>query len=238
MNKDTFINELKKLNIFLNEEQVRKLTIYLQFLKEYNEHTNITAITEEEDVFLKHFYDSLTIVKAIELNNYHTLLDVGSGAGFPGVVLKIVYPNLDVTLIDSNNKKTKFLLELSKLLNTKVNIINMRVEDYAKDNLNRYDLVTSRAVANLRVLSELCIPLVKVNGLFISMKGFLDEKLEDSLETIELLNCKIIKQITFELYNNSGIRNIVVIKKIQETKTDKLRTYDKILKKPLKKRNK
>lgn len=238
MNREDFINEIKKLNINITNEQLKELDLYLEFLIEYNNHTNLTAITKEEDIYLKHFYDSLTIVKAVNLNDYHTLLDIGSGAGFPGFVLKIIFPKLEVTLIDSNNKKTTFLKELSKKLKIDISIVNMRVEEYAKNNLNRFDIVTSRAVANLRVLSELSIPLVKLNGLFIPMKGILDKNLEDSLETINILHCEVINQITFNLYNNSGIRNILVIKKFQESNSDILRTYDKILKKPLKNNSK
>ena len=238
MNKELFINELRKLNINITNEQVEKLDSYLDFLKEYNRHTNLTSIKEDEDIYLKHFYDSLTIVKAINLENYNTLLDIGSGAGFPGAVLKIIFPHLFVTLVDSNHKKTDFLKELSKKLDIELSVINKRVEDYAKDNLNKFDIVTSRAVANLRVLAELSIPLVKLNGYFIPMKGNLDETLEGSLETISILNCEIIKRITFNLYNDNGIRNILVIKKLKETDLINLRAYDKILKKPLKKNTK
>lgn len=238
MNKEEFIKEIELLGINITDNKLEKLSIYLEFLKEYNSHTNLTAIKEDNEIYLKHFYDSLTIIKAIDLNNYNSLLDVGSGAGFPGMVLKIFYPNLEVTLIDSNNKKTKFLELLSKKLDLKVNIVNDRVENFAKNNLNSFDIVTSRAVANLRVLAELSLPLVKKDGLFIPLKGNIDEKLEDSLETIEILNSKIMNQITFELNNNNGIRNIIVIKKNIETEEKILRGYDKIIKKPLKKNSK
>ncbi len=234
MNKEEFINKLKELDITFTEDNLKQLEIYKNELKEYNTHTNLTAITNDEDIYLKHFYDSLTIVKAINLNNINNLLDVGTGAGFPGMVIKIFYPNIKVTLLDSNNKKIKFLEELSTKLNIDVELIHSRVEDYAKENLNKYDLVTSRAVASLRVLSEISLPLVKKDGLFIPLKGNLDNELEDALKTLECLNAHIERKITFNLNDASGIRNILVIRKLKETKKDQLRSYNQILKKPLK----
>ncbi len=235
MNKDIFIEELKKLNIDVKDEYLNKLDIYMNYLIEYNSHTNLTAIKEPEEIYLKHFYDSLTIVKSVDLSRYNSLVDIGSGAGFPGMVIKIFYPHLNITLIDSNNKKTKFLTELSKKLELNVTIINDRVENFSKNNLNKFDIVTSRAVANLRVLAELAIPLVNVDGLFIALKGNMDDSLEDSIDTIEVLDSKIINRITFDLYNNSGTRNIIVIKKLKSTDAKLIRPYDKIIKKPLKK---
>lgn len=233
MNREEFIKEVKKLNINIDEDVLNKLDIYKDFLIEYNTHTNLTAIKNENEIYLKHFYDSLTITKAIDLNNINNLIDIGTGAGFPGMVLKIFYPKLNVTLIDSNNKKIKFLELLKDKLNIDVEIINNRVENYAKDNLNKYDVVTSRAVANLRVLSEISIPLVKINGYFIPLKGNIDEELSESIRTIEKLNCKIINKITFNLYNNDNNRNILIIEKFKETKKEELREYSKIIKKSL-----
>ncbi|MBQ8901701.1 MAG: 16S rRNA (guanine(527)-N(7))-methyltransferase RsmG [Bacilli bacterium] len=238
MNKDTFIEELRKLNIEVKDDYLNKLDIYMNYLIEYNSHTNLTAIKEPEEIYLKHFYDSLTIVKSVDLSRYNSLVDIGSGAGFPGMVLKIFFPHLNITLIDSNNKKTKFLIELSKKLSLNVDVVNDRVENFSKNNLNKFDIVTSRAVANLRVLAELAIPLVKVDGLFVALKGNMDDSLEDSISTIEILDSKIINRITFNLYNNSGLRNIIVIKKEKSTDVKLLRPYDKIIKKPLKKNSK
>lgn len=165
MNKEEFILELSKLNIELTEDQLNNLNTYKDYLIEYNSHTNLTTITDPEEIYLKHFYDSLTIAKVIDLKEYNSLIDVGTGAGFPGMVLKIVYPNLNVTLLDSNNKKTKFLSELKDKLNLdNLNIINERSEEFALNHLETFDIVTSRAVANLRVLTELCLPMVKENG--------------------------------------------------------------------------
>lgn len=233
MNTSEFISEVKKLGINVTEDILKKLEIYKDFLIEYNTHTNLTAIKNELDIYLKHFYDSLTITKVIDLNSIDNLLDIGTGAGFPGMVLKIFYPNIKITLLDSNNKKTKFLNELKEKLNVNVEIINDRVENYAKNNLNKFDVVTSRAVASLRVLSELSLPLVKKGGLFIPLKGNVEEELIGALDTIDLMNSKVIDKKTFELYKDSGIRNILVIKKFENTSIQNLRTYDKIVKKPL-----
>ena len=237
MNKEEFIKEVEKLGITINKDILNKLEIYKEFLMEYNSHTNLTAIKNEENIYLKHFYDSLTITKVIDLSTKNSLLDIGTGAGFPGMVLKIFYPNLKVTLLDSNNKKTKFLSLLKEKLNLEVEIINDRAENYAKSHLNIFDVVTSRAVANLRVLTELCIPFVKKEGLFIPLKGNVEEELKEAKDTIEFLNCELIKKETFNLYHNDNTRNILVIKKLQETNIDNLRSYDKIVKKPLVKKN-
>ena len=234
MNKDEFIKILRELNIEVTAEKLDLLNVYYRELIEYNSHTNLTAITKEEDVYLKHFYDSLTITKAIDLKTIDNLLDIGSGAGFPGLVLKIFYPHLKITLLDSNNKKTTFLSYITEKLNLEnVTVIHDRVENYAKDNLNKFDIVTSRAVANLRVITELSLPLVKVNGYFIAMKGNVAEELKDAEKTILSLSSKIEKIIYFNLYQETGQRNIIKIKKLKETTIKELRSYDKIIKRSL-----
>ena len=237
MTKEEFLQEIEKINIDYDEEKLKKLEIYKEFLIEYNKHTNLTAIKTEEEIYLKHFYDSLTICKVYDFHVVNTLIDIGTGAGFPGMIIKIFYPNINVTLLDSNNKKTKFLKEMAEKLNLDVTIINDRVENFSKNNLNKYDIVTSRAVANLRVLSELSIPLVKVNGYFIALKGNIEEELKDAKNTIELMYGKVENITNFELYNNSGNRNIIVIKKLKETQKENIRTYDRIIKKPLVKKS-
>ena len=237
MNKSEFIEELKKLNINITDEMLNELDIYKNFLQEYNKHTNLTAITTDEDIYLKHFYDSITIVKAIDLNKVESLLDIGTGAGFPGMVIKIIYPNIKVTLLDSNNKKIKFLEELSNKLNIDVELVHSRVEDYAKNNLNKFDVVTSRAVANLRILTELSLPLVNFKGVFVAYKGSNLDELEEAKDTIEIMHGKVLRIITFLLYDNIE-RNIIAVRKYDDTKLKDLRTYDKIIKKPLQKSNK
>ena len=239
MNKNEFVAELKKLNIKVTDEMLEKLDIYCNFLLEYNKHTNLTAIKEENDVYLKHFYDSLTLTKVIDLNEYNTLLDIGSGAGFPGMVLKIFFPHLKVYLVDSNNKKCKFLLELKEKLNVdNLEVYNNRIENLYSEFLNSIDIVTARAVTNLPVLTELAIPLVKANKYFIAMKGNAEEELENSMYAIKQLNCSIDNVITFDLYNNSGVRTLISIKKNKNTELKNIRPYDKIIKKPLQKRGK
>ena len=169
MTINEFIEEVKYLGLNPTKEILEKLDIYTKFLQEYNEHTNLTAITKLEDIYLKHFYDSLTLTKVIDLNTCKNLLDFGTGAGFPGMVLKIFFPELKVTLLDSNNKKIKFLTELQeKICVDNLELINTRVENIRKERLNSYDVITARAVANMPVLTELAMPLIKNGGYFIA----------------------------------------------------------------------
>lgn len=233
MTKEEFIVALNNLNIHLTKEALDALEIYASFLLKYNEHTNLTAIKTMSDIYLKHFYDSLTISKLVDFNN-GKLLDVGTGAGFPGMVLAICFPNLQVDLLDSNNKKIKFLEELIKKLNlTNVQTVYSRAEDYTRVNREKYDYVTSRAVADLRVLLELNIPSLKINGEFLVMKGNIDEELKLSQNALEKLFCTITKKEEFTLPFNSGTRNIMIIKKTKETPAIYPRNYDKIKKRPL-----
>ena len=239
MNKKIFIEELKKIGLELTEEQLNSLDIYCKYLLEYNSHTNLTAIKEEEQVYLKHFYDSLTFIKAIDLTNINNLIDVGTGAGFPGMVLKIIYPNVEVTLLDSNNKKITFLQELSKKLNLdKINFFHGRAEDFCQKNRESFDVVTARAVSNMTTLTELCMPLTKVGGYYIPMKGSNEEEVKDSLDAIEILGGIIRENIKFNLpIENSG-RQIIKIEKVKNTPKEYPRRYEKIIKTPLKKHTK
>lgn len=232
MNKDLFLEELKNINIELSPKQIEQLDKYCDLLLEYNKHTNLTAIKEKELVYLKHFYDSLTINKYIKKND--NVLDIGTGAGFPGMVLAIVRPDITITLLDSNNKKIKFLEYLKNELNiTNVTLIHDRAEKFAHENLEKFDVVTSRAVARLRILLELSIPVLKINGIFIGMKANLDEELEESIITIELLNSEILKREMFKLpIENSNRENILIIKN-NHCNHEYPREYDKIIKKPL-----
>ena len=233
MNKEEFLKEIKKLNIKLTDTMLHQLEEYADFLLTYNEHTNLTAIKTKEEVYLKHFYDSFTLVKIANLQN-GKLLDVGTGAGFPGLVLAIVFPNLKVTLLDSNNKKITFLNEcIEKLHLQNVQTVYSRAEDYTRAHREYYDFVTSRAVAELRILLELNIPALKVNGNFLVMKGNLEEELEESINTMKILNCKILIQEKFELPNNGGSRTLMSIIKEKETDRKYPRTYDKIKKKSI-----
>ncbi|MBR6821191.1 MAG: 16S rRNA (guanine(527)-N(7))-methyltransferase RsmG [Bacilli bacterium] len=235
MNKQEFINKVSELGINLTEEQLVQLDTYCNFLLEYNSHTNLTAIKEEDQVYLKHFYDSLTFIKAIDVTKYNNLLDIGTGAGFPGMVLKIVFPELEVTLLDSNNKKINFLQELSNKLGlTKINFYHGRAEDFCVKNRESFDIVTARAVTNMTALSELCLPLVKLNGYFVALKGSNQDELNDSKNAIKILGGLIEDTINFELPYDGGERNIVRIIKQKNTPKEYPRRYDKIVKKPLK----
>lgn len=234
MNKEEFVEEIEKLNINYNEEKLNKLDIYYKYLIEYNSHTNLTSIIDEKEVYLKHFYDSLTITKVVNLNMITTLLDIGTGAGFPGVVLKIFYPHLEVTLLDSNNKKTTFLTKLINLLElSDIIVINERSEKHIIEKRESFDLVTSRAVANLKILSELSLPFVKLGGLFIPLKGDAASELNDSEHAIQKLGGKVDKIKSFLLPIENSKRTLIKVKKIMITKTEYPRSFDKILKKPL-----
>ncbi len=233
MNEQEFMSEVKKINLNLTNEILEKLRIYNDFLLEYNKHTNLTAIKTREDVYLKHFYDSLTLTKIIKLES-QTLLDVGTGAGFPGLVLAIIFPNLQVTLLDSNNKKTTFLTLCIEKLNLKnVKVIHSRIEEYVKTHREYFDIVTSRAVAELRILIELNIPALKVGGCFIAMKGNIEEESWKASNAIKKLNSKVEEIKEFELPFKSGHRSLIKMQKKTTTNPIYPRNYDKIKKKPL-----
>ena len=226
MNQDKFILELSKLNINITSLQLQQLERYYELLIEYNKVMNLTGITIKEDVYLKHFYDSLTIAKVIDLNNYSTLCDVGTGAGFPGLVIKILYPHLKVTLLDSLNKRLNFLNIVIKELNLKdIETIHTRVEEYNK----KFDIIVARAVAPLNILLEYCIPITKVNGYFIAMKG----KNEEASNALLKLNSEIIETKSFLLLIENSNRTIIKIKKIKETDKKYPRKYSEIKKNPL-----
>ena len=229
MQINSFIDSLKELNIELDEEKLKKLEIYYNFLNEYNEHTNLTAITEKEDVYLKHFYDSLTISKVVDLNNIDSLLDIGTGAGFPGIVLKIVYPNIKLTVLDSNNKKTTFIkLLLEKLNINDVTIINDRAENYALKHLNEFDIVTSRAVAFMDIIISLSFPFIKKEGKVILMKGNLDNELSILNNHKKELDINKFSINSFKLPISGDERNIVVLEK--NNLSTKVLNYNQILK--------
>ena len=234
MNKKEFIEELSKLNIHLTDEQLHQLDEYYKMMIEYNEKINITRITDEKDVYLKHFYDSLTLIKAYDLTKDITLCDIGTGAGFPGIVLKICFPQLKVTLVESMQKKVRFLYQVKEKLNLKdLFICKERAEIFANNNREKYDLVTSRAMARLNVLTEMCIPLVKIKGYFIPMKATIDEELEEARNSIEVMNSELEDVINFTLPIENSVRNLVAIKKISYNDKRYPRKYDEIKKHPL-----
>ena len=217
MKIDNFIDELKKLNIVLNEIQLNQLEKYYELLVEYNKVMNLTGITEKEEVYLKHFYDSLTICNVINLNNVESLCDIGTGAGFPGLVLKIVFPNLKVTLIDSLNKRINFLnIVIDNLGLKNINTIHARAEEYGIKNREIYDIVTCRAVAQTNVLLEYCVPIVKNNGYFIPLKGKMDNE-KDFNHAMKELDVILEERYEFLLPIENSNRTILKFKKLKST---------------------
>ena len=234
MNKEEFIKELEKLNIKLKEKQLKDLETYYELLIEKNKVMNLTTITNKQDVYLKHFFDSLTITKVIDLNKNITLADLGTGAGFPGIVLKIVYPNLNVTLVDSQNKRINFLNEVINKLNlTNIKTINSRIEDFSKQNEEKYDILVSRAVSKTNIILELGIKSLKINGYFILMKGDITEELKDSKNAINELGVIIKENIKFKLPEENSTRTLLKFQKITKTNKNYPRDFTKIKKFPL-----
>ena len=210
MNKEEFIKYTKELGIELTKEQLNQLDKFYKLLIEWNNKINLTRIVGEEEVYLKHFYDSLTIAKVLDLKEKKTLCDVGTGAGFPGVVLKIVYPNLKVTLVDSLLKRVNYLNQIIKSLKlTDIEAIHVRGEDFR----GNFDVVTSRAVANIEKLIKYTMHLIDNNGVFIALKGNIDNELIDSVKQKIEKKYKIIKIEKFKLPIEESQRSILVIKR-------------------------
>lgn len=219
MNK--FEKQLEKFGITLTDIQKEQFDRYYELLIEWNNVMNLTGITDYSEVQLKHFADSLSIVRINDLQNTGSLIDVGTGAGFPGVPLKIVFPHINIVLLDSLNKRLKFLNEvIDKLELKKIYTLHGRAEDYAKKSEYRekFDICVSRAVANLSTLSEYCIPFVKVDGSFISYKSSdSDEEINQSDRAISMLGGKILKIDKFLLPDSDIGRSLIEIKKIKNT---------------------
>lgn len=209
MTEQVFIEQIKRLGITPTEEQLQKLEKFYQLLIEWNQKINLTRITEKEDVYLKHFYDSLTIVKEVDLSKVNTLCDVGTGAGFPGIVLKIFYPNLKITLIDSLLKRVNYLNEIIRELELKdIEAIHTRAEDYHET----FDVVTARAVANIEKLLKYTMHLVNKNGKLIAMKGNIEEELTEEVKKKINKKYKIEKINKFLLPIENSNRSLIVIK--------------------------
>lgn len=233
---EKLLEKLNKIQLNVNDEVLNKFWVYMTNLLEWNEKINLTAITDEDDIILKHFIDSLTILECIpEKSN---VIDVGTGAGFPGIPLKIVREDINMTLMDSLNKRITFLNEIiNKLGLKKINSIHSRAEELAKmpEHREKYDIAVSRAVANLSTLSEYMIPFVKVGGKCICMKGSnIEEELKTAKNAIKELGGEVEKVINFKLPDSDNERNIIIIKKVRNTKSKYPRKAGMPSKEPLK----
>ncbi|MGN8647652.1 16S rRNA (guanine(527)-N(7))-methyltransferase RsmG [Gracilibacillus sp. HCP3S3_G5_1] len=221
MNLQSFQEHLQQEGIEITEKQLQQFERYFQILLEWNEKMNLTAITDKEEVYAKHFYDSITAAFYFDFTNEFHLCDVGAGAGFPSIPLKILFPHIQVTIVDSLKKRILFLNHLASELGLgDVSFYHDRAELFGKNEKfrHKFDVVMARAVARTSVLSELCLPLLRTNGTFIAMKGSnVEEELTDAEAAIELLGGKIQRVEHLSLPNNNGERNIVIIDKKRKT---------------------
>ena len=223
MNPEKFVLELSKHNFELTDKQKQQFKLYFKMLIEVNEHVNLTRITEEDEVYLKHFYDSITplFTFGAVFKDGATLCDVGAGAGFPSIPLKILKPGLKVTIVDSLQKRLNFLKDLiSELGLTDVELVHGRAEDVGQNKLyrERFDIVTARAVARMSVLSEYCLPLVKKGGYFVFLKGpKAEDELDDGKKALEVLGGKLIKDEELTLPASEEERTLVLVQKVKST---------------------
>ena len=233
MTEAEFVEQVRLLGINPTEEQLSKLEKLYEIMIEENKVMNLTRIVSKDDVYLKHFYDSLTLTKVCDLTGNLTLCDVGTGAGFPGLVLKIFYPNLDITLVDALQKRVNYLNRVIENLDLNgIEAIHIRAEDLARKG-NKYDIVTARAVASLNILSEYCLPFVKLGGYFSPMKSVkTDEEVLAARGAIKLLGGRI-EEIKEPNIDNCGERYIILTKKISQTPPKYPRASAQISKKPL-----
>lgn len=219
----------------LIEENKNKFEIYCNFLIEENKKYNLTSITNPTEIMIKHFEDSIAMYNYINLENVTTLCDVGSGAGFPAIPLKICFPHLKVTIIEPTLKRIKFLEMLIEKLELKnVTLINARAEDVSKQFEEQFDICTARAVANTSILLELLVKMVKINGLLVLYKG--EKGLEESNEAknaANILDCKLVNVFSYNLRNEYGARSLLEYIKVKQTKDKYPRRYAEIKKKPL-----
>lgn len=238
MNVDEFVKALASHQINLSDQQIQQFSDYYDLLVEWNQKINLTAIIEKEEVYLKHFYDSLMLLWLTPQADYAIkMCDVGSGAGFPSIPLKIIYPEIQLTIVDSLNKRINFLETLVEKLGLEdVNCVHARAEDVGQDVNYReqFDLVTARAVAALNVLSEFCLPLTKKGGYFLALKGQkATQELEEAQNAIKVLGAKFEEQVTAVLPGEDSERAILVIRKTLDTPKKYPRKAGKPLKQPI-----
>ncbi len=235
--KNFVLSAVKGYKIELSEEQLNQLQKYFELLVSWNEKINLTAITEPNEVAVKHFADSLSVFNYVDFQKGASVIDVGTGAGFPGLVLKIARPDIKLTLLDSLNKRLKFLDEVLNTLGLEAELVHARAEEGGQniDLRECYDFAVSRAVARLNVLCEYCLPYVRLSGKFIAFKGGeADEEIKSASKAIQALGGKKTDVYGFELPENSGSRTLVVIEKVQPTPDKYPRQNGKIKAKPLK----
>lgn len=225
-------SEFESVGLTLSREQYEKLSIYAEFLVEYNEKVNLTAITEQMEILRKHFIDSILLTKYVDIPLNSTLIDVGTGAGFPSVPIKIHRPDIKITLLDSLNKRIDYLKQLCDKLEIDAEFIHGRAEDFSKKDEYRekFDFSCARAVANMALLSELCIPFVKQNGCFVAMKGP-NEDISLGANAVMVLGGLIEKEIEYKLFDED--RKIVLVRKISQTPSKYPRNSSQIKKKTL-----
>ncbi len=229
MKKEEFINACQQAGISIDQKQVKQFETYLHLLQEWNEKMNLTSIIEEEEIWEKHFYDSIIPFKNMEKGS---LCDVGTGAGFPGIPVAIVYPNIQVTLLEPLSKRCRFLQTVKEALDLKVEICNERAEDFVKTRRESFDFVTSRAVARLTILLELCAPLVKVEGSIIALKGKNGyEELKNAQKALETLGVCYEKEQTIQV--EDAMHLVFYLKKIKACPKKYPRNFGQIKKKPI-----
>ncbi len=229
-----FKEEVSKFNINIDSDMLSKLERYFSFLVEFNSHTNLTSITEHDEVYIKHFLDSMLLNVSYDLSN-KTLCDVGAGAGFPSVPNAIINKDVKVDIVDSLNKRINFLNELVSLIELdNVKAYHARAEEWALSKRESYDVVSARAVARLNVLVELCMPLVKVGGVFIAMKSLeASEELKEAKKAIETLGGEVIDIKHYDLPFNFGQRDIIIIRKVSKCPNKYPRAFAKIKQNPI-----